>query len=106
MTAAELLRESRRRHGVTQAQLAARARTSQAAISRIKRDLVSPTVETLATLLDLMGEELELGARAISNGPRAHCASSVHGCAARPSTSPFSSRSVTTRGRQLHIRRE
>jgi uncharacterized protein len=54
MTAAELLRESRRRHGITQAQLAARARTSQAAISRIERGLVSPTVETLATLLDLM----------------------------------------------------
>jgi transcriptional regulator with XRE-family HTH domain len=68
MTAAELLREARHRHGVTQAQLAARARTSQAAISRIERGLVSPTVDTLATLLDLMGEELSLGAEPIDYG--------------------------------------
>jgi transcriptional regulator with XRE-family HTH domain len=68
MTAAELLRETRRRHGVTQAQLAARARTSQAAISRIERGLVSPTVETLATLLDLMGDELSLGTEPIDYG--------------------------------------
>ena len=50
----------RRRHGLTQAQLAARARTSQAAISRIERGLVSPSVATLAHLLELMGEELVL----------------------------------------------
>jgi transcriptional regulator with XRE-family HTH domain len=68
MTAAELLRETRHRHGVTQAQLAARARTSQAAISRIERGLVSPTVDTLATLLDLMGEELSLDAEPIDYG--------------------------------------
>jgi transcriptional regulator with XRE-family HTH domain len=61
----ELLREVRRRHGLTQRQLAARARTSQAAISRIERDVVSPSVSTLATLLDLMGEELVLGAQPI-----------------------------------------
>jgi transcriptional regulator with XRE-family HTH domain len=68
MSAAELLRETRRRHGLTQAQLAARARTSQAAISRIERGLVSPSVATLAELLDLMGEELTLDARAIDYG--------------------------------------
>ncbi len=68
MTAGQLLRAKRRKHGLTQQQLAARARTSQAAISRIERDLVSPSVTTLATLLDLMGEELELGARAIDYG--------------------------------------
>jgi transcriptional regulator with XRE-family HTH domain len=68
MTPGELLREARRRHGLTQGQLAARARTSQAAISRIERDLVSPSVETLRTLLDLMGEELVLDARPIDYG--------------------------------------
>ena len=68
MTAGELLREARRRHGLTQAQLAARARTSQAAISRIERGLVSPSVETLRSLLDLMGEELVLDARPIDYG--------------------------------------
>lgn len=68
MTAGQLLREARRRHGLTQQQLAARARTSQAAISRIERDLVSPSVDTLANLLDLVGEELALEARPIDYG--------------------------------------
>lgn len=68
MTPGELLRETRRRHGLTQRQLAARARTSQAAISRIERDQVSPSVATLATLLDLMGEELVLAAEPIDYG--------------------------------------
>lgn len=68
MDAAELLRTARRRHGLTQAQLAARARTSQAAISRIERGLTSPTVATLASLLDLMGEELVLDAQQIDYG--------------------------------------
>jgi transcriptional regulator with XRE-family HTH domain len=66
--AGQLVREARKRHGLTQEQLAARARTSQAAISRIERGLVSPTVDTLSTLLDLMGEELELEAREIDYG--------------------------------------
>jgi transcriptional regulator with XRE-family HTH domain len=68
MTSGELLREARRRHGLTQRQLADRARTSQAAISRIERDLVSPSVDTLAHLLDLLGEELALEARRIDYG--------------------------------------
>jgi transcriptional regulator with XRE-family HTH domain len=63
-----LLRETRRRHGLTQRQLAARARTSQAAISRIERGLVSPSVATLASWLDLMGEELHLAAEPIDYG--------------------------------------
>ena len=68
MTPGELLREARRRHGLTQRQLAARARTSQAAISRVERDLVSPSVATLANWLDLMGEELTLTAEPIDYG--------------------------------------
>jgi transcriptional regulator with XRE-family HTH domain len=68
MTAGELLRTARRRHGLTQRQLAIRARTSQAAISRIERDLVSPTVSTLAELLRLMNEELVLDAREVDWG--------------------------------------
>jgi transcriptional regulator with XRE-family HTH domain len=64
----QLLREVRKRHGLTQAQLAARARTSQAAISRIERGLVSPSTAMLARLLDLMGEELVLDARPIDYG--------------------------------------
>ena len=68
VTPGELLRDARRRHGLTQAQLAARARTSQAAISRIERDVVSPSVATLAHLLDLMGEELVLRSERIDYG--------------------------------------
>ena len=63
MTPGQLLRDARRRHYVTQKQLAARARTSQAQISRIERDETSPSIATLANLLDLLGEELELGAK-------------------------------------------
>jgi transcriptional regulator with XRE-family HTH domain len=68
VTSGEILRDARKRHGLSQEQLAARARTSQAAISRIERGLVSPTVETLSGLLDLMGEELDLVARPIDYG--------------------------------------
>ena len=63
-----LLRSARRRHGLTQKQLAIRARTSQAAISRIERDIVSPSVATLAELLRLMNEELVLEAREVDWG--------------------------------------
>ena len=68
MTAGELLRTTRRKHGLTQRQLATRARTSQAAISRIERDLVSPSVSTLAELLRRMNEELVLEAREVDWG--------------------------------------
>ena len=68
MTSGQVLREARRRHGLTQQQLADRARTSQAAVSRIERDLVSPSVDTLAQLLDLLGEELALEGRPIDYG--------------------------------------
>jgi transcriptional regulator with XRE-family HTH domain len=68
MGSGDLLKQARARHGLTQAQLAARARTSQAAISRIERGLVSPSVDTLAELLDLMGEELVLEARPVDYG--------------------------------------
>ena len=68
MTAGELLREVRRRHAVTQAQLAARAGTTQSAISRIESGRLSPTVETLGELLFRMGEELALDAAPIDYG--------------------------------------
>jgi transcriptional regulator with XRE-family HTH domain len=69
----QLLREARRRHGVTQRGLAIRAGTTQSAISRIERDQVSPTVETLARLLDLLGEELVLAANEIATATTARC---------------------------------
>ena len=68
MSAGELLRATRTRHGLTQRQLAIRARTSQAAVSRIERDVVSPSTATLAEFLRLMNEELVLEAREIDWG--------------------------------------
>ena len=68
MTAGELIRAARERHGLTQKQLAIRARTSQAAISRIERSLVSPTVEMLEKLLAMVNEELVLDARELDWG--------------------------------------
>jgi len=67
-TPGRLLREARRRHGVSQARLAARAGTTQSAISRIERDRVSPSVETLRELLYLLGEDLALGSEGRDSG--------------------------------------
>jgi transcriptional regulator with XRE-family HTH domain len=67
MTAAELVRGTRKRHGISQASLARRCRTSQTHISRIERGEVSPSVETVEKILQTMGERLELGA---APGPR------------------------------------
>lgn len=61
MTAGNLLKEARLRHGVSQRRLAIRAGTTQSAISRIERDRISPSVETLRELLHLLGEDLILG---------------------------------------------
>jgi transcriptional regulator with XRE-family HTH domain len=63
-----LLREARLRHGVSQERLAKRAGTTQSAISRIEKDRVSPTVQTLTELLHLLGEELVLGAEKRDTG--------------------------------------
>jgi transcriptional regulator with XRE-family HTH domain len=67
-TPGELVRDARRRHGVSQARLAARASTTQSAISRIERDRVSPSVETLRSLLHLLGEDLELSSELGDSG--------------------------------------
>jgi transcriptional regulator with XRE-family HTH domain len=67
-TPGQLLREARARHGVSQKQLAMRASTTQSAISRIERDRVSPSVETLRELLYLLGEDLSLGTEERDSG--------------------------------------
>jgi transcriptional regulator with XRE-family HTH domain len=63
MNAADLVRELRERHGLSQAALAYRAGTTQQAISRIEQGLVSPTVDMLSRLVRACGEELVLDAR-------------------------------------------
>jgi transcriptional regulator with XRE-family HTH domain len=60
---ARLVREARKRHGLSQRSLAIRAGTDQAAISRIERGEISPTFETVERLLSAMGEHLRLGAQ-------------------------------------------
>jgi transcriptional regulator with XRE-family HTH domain len=60
VTPAELVRDGRRRHGLSQRSLALRAGTTQAWISSIERGRVQPTVETLRRILLVMGEELVL----------------------------------------------
>lgn len=64
-----LIKDARRRHGLGQAELAERLGTSQPAISRIERDLVSPTVETLERILNAVGETLGISTLALGEPP-------------------------------------
>jgi len=61
VTPGRLIRETRTRHGLSQARLARRVGSHQSAISRLEGDEVSPSVETLELLLRAMGERLEIG---------------------------------------------
>ncbi|HUZ29992.1 MAG TPA: helix-turn-helix transcriptional regulator [Solirubrobacteraceae bacterium] len=60
MEPGRIIRERRLAHGLTQMQLALRAGSTQAAISRLERGELSPTFETFERLLAVMGEEAEL----------------------------------------------
>ena len=60
--AGALLRERRRAHGLSQHELAIRAGTRQATISRIENGHEVPTVQRLEQLLTALGERLELRA--------------------------------------------
>lgn len=55
-----MLREARARHRLGQAELADRLGVSQPAISRIERDRVSPSFETLERIFNAMGETLRV----------------------------------------------
>ncbi|HEX3609860.1 MAG TPA: helix-turn-helix domain-containing protein [Solirubrobacterales bacterium] len=65
MTSGELIRDARRRHGLSQRRLALRAGASQAWISRLERNEVSPSIESLERLLLVMGEGLQLGTESL-----------------------------------------
>ena len=58
-----LLRDLRRRHGLSQSRLARRAETTQAVVSRIERGEASPTLDTVRRLLAAMGWELDVELR-------------------------------------------
>ncbi len=65
---AALLRDARRRAGLTQRQLALRLGISQAAIAKLERPGANPTFETLAGALWATGHRLELEAPARRGG--------------------------------------
>lgn len=62
-----LVRERRLHHGLTQAQLALRAGTTQAALSRLEAGGLSPTAATVDRLLFAMGEGLDVAARRLDH---------------------------------------
>ena len=64
MDVATLIRTAREASGLSQDALAARAGTSQPAVSRYESGASSPSVETLDRLLAVMGARLELSAEA------------------------------------------
>lgn len=67
--AAALLATVRREAGLTQAELAHRAKTSQAMVARYETGAASPTVRTLSRLLRAAGRELVLAGPAITDQP-------------------------------------
>ncbi len=62
-TPGNLVRDARRRAGLTQQALASRLGTSQSAIARLEHDASSPRVDTLQRALSACGEELTLASR-------------------------------------------
>lgn len=67
MDAGAFLRSRRLANGLTQAQLARRAGTSQAFVSQVENGAKSPTFDTLSGLLSVMGEELRLEASPVAH---------------------------------------
>jgi transcriptional regulator with XRE-family HTH domain len=63
MDAGRVLRQARRRAGLTQRQLAEKAGVPQSAIARIESRAVIPRVDTLDRLLEGCGEGLESAPR-------------------------------------------
>ncbi len=74
----ELIRSTRERLGLSQRRLALRAGTTQAAVSRIERGLVSPTFTTIRELMLAMGEEPVLSSQRLpTDWDPAHMASTL-----------------------------
>jgi transcriptional regulator with XRE-family HTH domain len=68
--ASTLLQAARERAGMTQRQLAKRARTAQSVVARIELGETSPSWSTLARLLKAAGFSLSAGLRRISVDPQ------------------------------------
>jgi hypothetical protein len=69
MNPGELLHQVRRRRGLTQAELARRAGTSQPVVSAYEHGRRDPTFHTLERLIDAAGERLQIGAGVVAGGP-------------------------------------
>jgi uncharacterized protein len=65
---AALIKAIRRRRGLTQAELAVRAGTSQPVVSAYERGHRDPTFGTLRKLVEASGERLDLGASSPMGG--------------------------------------
>lgn len=70
MDVARLLRDARKRAGISQAALAARARTSQPAVARYEAGVTIPSLATLERLLAACGGRVVLADGAAVAGPR------------------------------------
>ena len=70
LVAANLLRNARERAGMTQRQLAKKARTAQSVVARIELGETSPSWSTLARLLKAAGFNLSVGLRRIGVDPQ------------------------------------
>jgi transcriptional regulator with XRE-family HTH domain len=55
-----LVREARRRAGLTQAQLAERAGTTQSAVARTERGVTTPSLDQLSRLVQAAGLDIEV----------------------------------------------
>lgn len=69
-TAGELIREARRRSGMSQAELARRAGVSQPVVSAYERGHREPGLETLRKLVEASGHDMEIGLEPRADGPR------------------------------------
>jgi uncharacterized protein len=56
----DVVRQARLRAGLTQRELARRARTAQSLVARVERGLTSPTSETLGRLLGAAGYDADV----------------------------------------------
>jgi transcriptional regulator with XRE-family HTH domain len=70
LDASNLLRSARERAGLTQRQLARKARTAQSVVARIELAETSPSWSTLARLLKAAGFSLSADLRRISIDPQ------------------------------------
>ena len=66
----DLLRSARERAGLTQRQLARKARTAQSVVARIELGATSPSWSTLARLLKAAGFSLSVDLRRINIDPQ------------------------------------